>query len=36
MLMVNIKLLFAILDDGNDKKIKSILNKNDISLQNAF
>lgn len=30
--MVNIKLLFAILDDGNDKKIKSILNKNDISI----
>lgn len=33
--MVNIKLLFTILDDGNDKKIKLILNKNDISISNV-
>lgn len=31
--MVNIKLLFAILNDGYDKKIKSIFNKHNISAQ---
>ncbi len=33
--MVNIKLLFVILDDGYDKKIKSILNKYDISVSSV-
>lgn len=31
--MVNIKLLFAILSDDKDKQMKSILNKNNISVQ---
>lgn len=31
--MVNIKLLFAILNDDKDKQMKSILNKNNINVQ---
>ena len=31
--MVNIKLLFAILNDGYDKKIKTVFNKHNISAQ---
>ncbi len=33
--MVNIKLLFVILDDGNDYKIKDIFNKNNIKVKIA-
>ena len=33
--MVNIKLLFSILDDGFDKKIKSIFNKYGIKVKNV-
>lgn len=33
--MVNIKLLFVILDDGNDYKIKDVFNKNNIKVKIA-